>query len=292
MAKSDESNTGKARSARDDAQLSPARQPPGEEPNIAQASDLASEPESAAAPPTALSITSHRELIGKRAAMVAALTAEPDRARLLFANPALAFREAGVKLSPAVANHIMHVLQQPPRVRARREELTAMLKRALGSAPRPSDPKWLAETLFGKLRLHPLQTSRRAPQYMPVIPADAIERLRALLPKPDRRLPARPVAPNPVVPVWRLDLDAQVPTLPRARRHPKTVSLPELWFYLPVHELVHPLLELGILEVSVMRTLPPDAFAKVRDREIPGGFIDWIDSVSFPRRRRKPGRRE
>jgi hypothetical protein len=66
------------------------------------------------------------------------------------------------------------------------------------------------------------------------------------------------------------------------------VSLPELWFYLGKHELVHPLLELGILQVSVMRVLTREEYAKVRDREIAPGFIGWIDTVEFPRQRKAP----
>lgn len=251
-------------------------------------SDVASPAGAGSAPSTPLSITSHRDLIGKRTAMVAALTSDPDRARLLFANPALAFREAGVTLSPAIANHITHAIQQPPRVRTRREELTAMLTKALGEAPRPSDPEWTATTLFDSLKVAPLQVAGHEPAYIPAVPADSLDRLRGLLPQGDR-VAARPVpASTAPVPVWRLDLEAAVPQLPRARRRPRKVSLPELWFYLGKHELVHPLLELGILQVSVMRVLTREEYAKVRDREIAPGFIGWIDTVEFPRQRKAP----
>jgi hypothetical protein len=220
--------------------------------------------------------------------MVAALTSDPDRARLLFANPALAFREAGVTLSPAIANHITHAIQQPPRVRTRREELTAQLTKALGEAPKPSDPAWTAKTLFDTLKVAPLEVAGQAPTYLPVIPADALDRLRALLPQ-GNRVAARPTRASAApVPVWRLDLEAAVPDLPQAGNRPKTVSLPELWFYLGNHELVHPLLELGILQVSVLRVLTREEFAKVRDREITPGFIGWINAVEFPRQRKAP----
>ncbi len=249
-----------------------------------------SRPAPPAAGPPALKITTHRALVGERTTIIAALAADPRSARMLAANPALALRAVGVQLSPAIADHILHAVQQPAEVRSRRAELAAALTKDLGVAPHPSDPARLAEILFGALHLHPLATAGRQPTYVPTIPEASQDRLRALLPNPDRRLPARtaPTAPSTrPPPVWRLDPGAPVPALPRARFRPKRVTLPELWFYLPSHELVRPLLELGILEVSVMPVLPPDAFAKVRDGGQTGGLTDWIQSVTFPRGSRK-----
>ena len=258
-----------------------------------------SRPAPPAAGPPALKITTHRALVGERTAIIAALAADPRSSRMLAANPALALRAVGVQLSPAIADHILHAVQQPAEVRSRRAELITALTKDLGTAPHPSDPARLAEILFGALHLHPLATAGRQPTYLPAIPAASQDRLRALLPTPDHRLPARsvptppteptapPAPPTRPPPVWRLDLDAPVPPLPRARSRPKQVTLPELWFYLPSHELVRPLLELGILEVSVMPVLPPGAFAKVRDGGQTGGLTDWIESVTFPRGSRK-----
>jgi len=224
--------------------------------------------------------------------MVKALTSDLDRGRLLFANPALAFKDAGVQLSPAVADHILHTLRHSPETRTRREQLTALLKEQLGVAPHPSDGKWLAGTLFERLGLGPLRTFGHQPAYLPAIPADAEEQLRGLLPPSSRpRLPARAVRARRQA-LWRLDLDTEVPTLPATKRVPKQVTLEELWFYLGRHELVRPLLELGIIERSTMPVLGATAFRRVKAGEPTNGFVDWIDDVSFPSgrapRRRQP----
>lgn len=252
--------------------------------------------DAAPAQPT-LRIDSHRSLVARRKTLIAALTEDPARGRLLFANAALAFKEAGIDLAPDIAKHVLHTVRQSTKATTRRAQLTAQLRKALGVVPHPSDPEWLADTLFGRLEVTPLATRNHEPTYVPAIPEEIEERLRALLvPSSRPRLPARTGgSAHRTPPPWRLDLDADLPTLRQARQRPRTVSLPQLWFYLAKHPLVRPLLELGILEVSVLPTLTPTQFRAVKAGRPTGGFIDWVDSVAFndpstnrPARRARP----
>ena len=242
------------------------------------------------ATPPRITIDSHRLLAAKRKTIVDALVTDPDRGRLLFANASLAFKEAGVDLSPEIADHVLHTLRQSAAATTRRERLTAQLKKALGVVPHPSDPAWLASTLFDRLELTPLATTGHDAAYQPAIPPEVEDRLRTHLPPASRpRLPARGSTTPRKIP-WRLDLDADVPALPSARKAPSTVALDELWFYLDAHELVRPLLELGILEVSVLPTLTRTQYEAVKAGKPTGGFLDWVDSVTFPEERVRPSR--
>lgn len=203
---------------------------------------------------------------------------------MLFANASLAFKDAGVDLSPAISNHLLHTVRQSKSATTQRERLTEQLQKALGEKPRPSDPGWLATTVFTKLKVKALDTAGHEPTYEPSIPEVVQERLRKhLAPASRPRLPARtsgqPAAP-PVL--FRLDLDAPVPQLDPAKKTPKALPLPQLWFYLGAHDLVRPLLELGILEVSVMATLTREQYEQVRAGRKTGGFLDWVNTVSFP----------
>jgi hypothetical protein len=242
------------------------------------------------ATPQRLTIDSHRLLAARRKAIIDALVTDPDRGRLLFANASLAFKDAGVNLSPEIADHVLHTVRQSAAATTRRERLTAQLKKALGVVPHPSDPSWLATTLFRTLELTPLATKGHDAVYQPPIPTDIEDRLRGHLPPASRpRLPARGTTTPRKIP-WRLNLAADVPELPAARRAPTKVSLDELWFYLGAHQLVRPLLELGILEVSVLPTLTRAQYEAVKAGGPTGGFLDWVDSVTFPEERVRPAR--
>lgn len=232
-----------------------------------------------------LRIDSHRLLIAKRKAIIDALVADPERGKLLFANAALAFKDSGVDLSPAISNHVLHTVRQSPEATTRREKLTEQLRAALGSVPKPSDPEWLAKTLFTKLQVTPLATKGHEPTYRPAIPVEVQQRLRRhLAPSSRPRVPVTSTATQPTPPPWRLDLDAEVPSLKPASKAPKTVTVETLWFYLGAHELVRPLLELAIIERSVLPTLTREQYEKVKSGKPTGGFIDWVDTVSFPDR--------
>ena len=237
----------------------------------------------AAGATAAIRIDSHRLLIASRKKIIAALVEDPDRAKLLFANAALAFKDSGVELSPAMSNHVLHTVRQSAAATTRREQLVAQLREALGVVPKPSDPQWLATTLFTRLKVTPVDPTGHDPVYQPAIPLEIQERLRTrLAPRSRPRLPARTSASvSPPPPPWRLDLSATVPVLPRARVAPKAVTVEGLWFYLDAHELVRPLLELAVLEVSVAPTLTREQYDAVKAGKPTGGFLDWIDTVTF-----------
>jgi hypothetical protein len=238
-----------------------------------------------------LKIDSHRALLAKRKDIIGALVADPTRAKLLFANASLAFKDSGVELSPAISNHVLHTVRQSKAATTRREQLTAQLREALGVVPKPSDASWLAKTLFTTLKLTPLDTKGHQPTYQPSIPLPVQEKLRThLVPSTRPRLPARKSSTEAKELPWRLDLDADVPSLGKARAAPKSVSLEDLWFYLDSHEVIRPLLELGILERSVLPTLTREQYEAVKAGRPTGGFIDWIDTVTFPEDRIRPQR--
>ncbi len=241
---------------------------------------------------TALKIDSHRLLLAKRSAIIDALVEDPDRGKLLFANAALAFKDSGVQLSPAISNHVLHTVRQSAAATTRREQLTTQLRDALGVVPKPSDTEWLAKTLFTKLKVAPLVTRGHQRVYQPAVPVDIQAKLRThLAPSTRPRLAARGTAAAPTPPPWRLDLDAKLPKLNEARSTPKALTLEDLWFYLDSHELVRPILELAILERSVMPTLTREQYDAVKAGKPTGGFIDWIDSVTFPDERLRPARK-
>ena len=194
-----------------------------------------------------------------------------------------------MQLSAGISNHVLHTIRQSAAAATRREQVAAELREALGVVPHPSDPQWLARTLFTNLKLTPLATMGHQPVYHPAIPLATQEKLRAHLPPRTRpRVPARTSSSAQKQLPWRLDLDADVPQLGKARSAPKKVTLQDLWFYLNAHEFVKPLLQLGILEVSVMPTLTREQYDAVKAGEPAGGFLDWIETVTFPEERIRP----
>jgi hypothetical protein len=231
-------------------------------------------------------VRTESDLIRQRTAMVRALTVRPEVARLLLANPVLAFRDVGVTISPAVATHILHAVRHPASVRAERQLLTDELRAALTAAPRPTDPEWLATALFTQLKVTPLVTKGRQPTYLAAIPADARLRLHALLPRRRRhRLPTGPDTGATATrrqPLRRLDLDAPVVECPVARTAPTRVSLEQLWFYRGAHDLVRPLLRLGIIEHNALPLLGAAAYRKARSGERPYDLLRWIDHIGWP----------
>ncbi len=236
-------------------------------------------------------VNSHRDLVRQRKAMIEALSQRPDLLPLLLANPVLAFRDAGVTMSAEVANHVLHSVRHAPAVRVEREQLTAQLREALGVVPHPSDPEWLAQTLFTRLKVRPLVTRGMEPAYVPAIPDDARERLEALLPKRHRRelapLPDQVSRPQAL---RRLDLDAPLVECKPARAGPKRLSLEQLWFYRGSHELVRPLLRLGIIERNALPILSASAYRDLKAGRRENDLVRWISGVSWPaeKRRRRP----
>jgi hypothetical protein len=247
-----------------------------------KASGSGEPPKEIPAEPAPIVVNSHRSLLAKREAMVAALQARPELLPLLAANPVLAFRDAGVTISPEVATHVLHALQYPPAVREERDRLVEELQVALGEAPRPRDATWLAGTVFDKLEVPPLETRGRQPVYVSAIPDDARERLQTLLPnRPRVPLPPRPGHHQPQ-PLRRLDLDAPLVEVPKAARRPKTLSLEALWFYRGAHRLIPSLLRLGVIESGGLPFLGPEGYRKAKSGESPNPLVGWVEGVQFP----------
>jgi hypothetical protein len=241
------------------------------------------------AKPAPIVVDSHRALLLKRDAMVAAIAAHPELLPLLAANPVLAFRDAGVKISPDIATHVLHALQYPPAVREERDRLIKQLRKPLGGVPRPRDPTWLADVVFGRLKVSPLQTSGHSPTYVSATPDDARKRIEALLPKRPRvEVPPLPEGSKARQPIRRLDLDAPTVDLPVAARRPKTLTLEALWFYRGSHELVTPLLRLGVIESSGLPFLGADSYRKLKSGERPNALVSWVQQVQFPPPKKRP----
>jgi hypothetical protein len=244
------------------------------------------------APPTfeKITIDTHRGLITKQAKIFKRFNDNPELSRLLFVNPVLAFREAGIELSTEIAQHVMHTLQHTPEVRTRRQELEDKLTAELGEPPQPTNPAWLSKTLFEKLKLQPLDTRGRQPTYEPPLNEEVLKRLQALRPKPRHPIPPKegPGAGSFIrLHTWRssirrMDLDAPLPDLKPAKQAPKTVSLETLYFYKDSSPLVRDLLELGQIQKRGLLFQSTSNFRKVVAGEKRNAFHSWIKSVTFP----------
>jgi len=231
-------------------------------------------------------------LVRHRKAIANRLQAHPEAARLLIVNPVLAFADAGIKLAPAVANHVLHAIQYPPEVRAERTRLEHELRRMLGRAPRPTHPHWLAETVFDQLGVAPVVIGQATPVYRPAFDAATIARLESLL--PTRGVVTVPgpapttAGPSPLSfdprSLGLLDLDAPVPELPPAERAPEELALLDLWFYKDRGPALRPLLELGIVINSGVAIYTSSQYRKIRDGQTQGELASWIRVVNVPSR--------
>jgi hypothetical protein len=243
-----------------------------------------------AIPAERLVIAEERGLIRHRKAITSRLQAHPDAMRMLILNPVLAFREAGIDLTPAVANHVLHAIQYPHEVRAERDRLEAELKATLGRPARPTDPKWLAQTVFGPLGITPVDHGDAEPVYRSSFDAESITRLQALLPTrgvvtvpAPNATPSNPT-PLPFQPrtVQLLDLDALVPPLPAAPTAPAELSLVDLWFYKDASPSVRSLLSLGIIISSGVAIYSSSQYRKIRDGDTTSEILSWITAVKVP----------
>jgi hypothetical protein len=195
------------------------------------------------APGENLVIDHERGLITQGRAIIDRLRANPQAMRMLIVNPVLALADAGIKLTPSVANHVLHAVQYPPEVRAERTRLQQELKDLLGRSPQPTDPGWLADVVFGQLHVRPLDVDGAAPVYRSSLDSETVARLVALLPTRGvvtlEPVPAGASAPAPIPApssfeprsLRLLDLDAPVPALPPAVTTPTELTLVDLWFY-------------------------------------------------------------
>jgi hypothetical protein len=243
-----------------------------------------------------LRIDEQRGLIEHRKAIAARLQAHPGAIRMLIINPVMAFKDAGIELSPAVANHVLHAIQYPPEVRAERTRLESELKATLGKTAEPTDPTWLAVTVFGQLGVTPLDIGDAQPAYRSSFTAEELAALGSLL--PTRGVVTLPAPdPTPVISgvapvamsfepktVQLLDLDAPVPAFPPAASAPSELSLTDLWFYKDAASVLRPLLSLGIIISSGVAIYSSSQYRKIRDGEAQSELLMWINAVQVPSR--------
>jgi hypothetical protein len=241
-----------------------------------------------------LVIDDERGLITQGRAIIDRLRANPQSMRMLIINPVMAFADAGIKLTPSVANHVLHAVQYPPDVRAERTRLEQELKELLGRSPRPADSRWLADTVFGQLRVRPLDVDGASPVYRPSLDAETVARLVALLPtrgvvtvEPTAEGASAPApAPAPLSFEPRslrlLDLEAPVPAFPPAATTPTELTLVDLWFYKDSGPGLRQLLDLGILINSGVAIYPASEYRKIRDGQAQGELLSWISAVRIP----------
>lgn len=236
-----------------------------------------------------IKLTSHKQLISDQAELFRRFNSNPELSTLLFINPVMAFREVGVTMTPEIAHHVLHTIQHPPHMRRQRDALEASLKEELGEMPQPNEPEWLATTLFEKLEVTPLKTRGYRPAYKSELSDEVVEKLQAMRPKKRKRpltrtrgggmrLRVRTTRPA----VRRMDLDAPLPELERAKRPPKTMSLETLYFYKDSHPVARQLLELGIIERRSFPIHSGDSYRRIKSGERQNAFRSWIRAVRFP----------
>ncbi len=220
------------------------------------------------------------------------LNARPELAAMLFINPVLAMKEAGVKLSRPVTHHILSRLRHRPAMRERREKLEARLREALGEVPRPNNPAWLSQTLFEKLQLPPLDTRNLTPRYKPAHDADTEKRLQALRPRRTHRYPRLSSRPQhtgqlsmqavPPPSARRLDLAADIPRPGPARHPPKRLSLEALYFYKDSNPIARDLLELAIIQRRGLRLHSRYSYRLIKEGKRRNVFRRWFRKVTLP----------
>ena len=243
----------------------------------------------AAIPRDPISIKDHRVLATAQTAIAERINADPDFSVMLLINPVVALEEMGVKLSPQVRSHILHVLQHPASMRSRRDELEQKLTSVLGEAPRPNDEEWTAGFLFVTRKLKPLAIADAKPVFKAPLNADIIRNIDRLRPPASKRYPQPrllAVKSSAGIRPWqeavrRLDLDAPAPALPPADRAPDKVPLEDLWFYKDLDPVVHDVLELGVIQRRSFPFLSPDRFRKILDGTEQNAFRSWIRAVRF-----------
>jgi len=219
------------------------------------------------------------------------LNAKPGLAAMLFINPVLTMKEAGVKFSRPVVHHILSRLRHRPAMRERREELEARLTEVLCEVPRPNNSAWLSRTLFEKLHLPPLDTGDLTPSYKSVHDPVVEKRLQALRPKRTHRyshLPSRPrhtgrVRMQAMPPsIRRMDLGATVPELKPAKRTPKRLSLEDLYFYKDSSPVARDLLELAIIQRRGLRLHSRYSYRLIKEGKRRNVFRRWFRKVTLP----------
>ena len=238
-----------------------------------------------------VNITTHRELAGAVRQVAARIAADPEFSPMFAVNPVMTLERYGFKLTPELQEHVAHSIRHPPKILARRKHLEASLTAALGQPPRPQDSAWLADVVFHRFGIPPLDTSGARPAYEPSPHEVMLARLAAL--RPPRARALRPVRKGGIVssigvaatrtPNLLFDLGATVPALPPAAAAPRSLSVDEAWFYKDLNHQVRDLVELGGIMRTGLAFMLPDHFRKIANGEMPNGFRTWFRSIRFPK---------
>lgn len=235
-----------------------------------------------------ITITTHRELVVMAKTLAKRLGDDPDFSVMLLANPVLALREYGVKLTPELEHHVLTTLRHPPKLRTRREELEASLEKALGEVPKPTDPAWLARLVFEKREIEPREISGQEPVYKPALNAGTIANIRGRLPAATSRYPGirrikvvhrMGVAPSRPT-LRRIDLDAPLPDLRPAKKPPSELTIEQGWFYKD-DAIVRDAVELGII---IRRGFPfktPAEFRELAEGKKADAFRTFVRAVGI-----------
>jgi hypothetical protein len=106
-----------------------------------------------------IAIESEHDLRQNIRAICRRFNEDPALSRLLLVNPILAFEDAGVKLSPAMREHVTNALRFPPKLREKIARLEGELKQELATrglpAELPLDERRRAELAFRVLGVQP-----------------------------------------------------------------------------------------------------------------------------------------
>lgn len=236
-----------------------------------------------------ITIGSHDELATSYGEVARRFNENPELSSLLLINPVLAFKEVNVLVSTEISRHILHAIQHPPVLKQRREALENSLRESLLETPQPNNPVWVAELLFTKLKMKPLNTSGQAPVYKPPINIEGIAALQALRPQPRQKNKVTVTQKGTSrvhVREWnaatrRMDLDAPLGQMSAADTAPVEITLNELFFYKDQNPLLRDLLELGIIQRRAFPFHSGDSYRKIKNGEKTNAFRAWIRSVKF-----------
>ena len=236
-----------------------------------------------------ITITTHEELAAGYGEVARRFNENHALSSLLLINPVLAFKEVNVLVSTEISRHILHTMQHPPALKQRRETLENSLRESLQEAPQPNNPAWVAELLFTKLKITPLNISGQVPVYKPPINSEGIAAMQALRPQPRQKnqVPVKQQGTFRIrirewnAAVRRMDLEAPVGELPSADEAPSEITLEDLFFYKDQNPLLRDLLELGIIQRRAFPFHSGDSYRKIKNGEKPNAFRAWIRSVKF-----------
>lgn len=233
-----------------------------------------------------ITVNTERELLAMAKPLAKRIAADPAFSVMLLSNPVLALQRYGIRLTPRLRSHVLRALRFSRPLAARHDALLASLTEALGEAPRPGDPAWLAALAFERRGLEPRNIKGLTPCYRSEDPGGVLARLDASRPAATARYPQHrhiPVATRlgvaaPSPSVRRLDLDARLPPLERARKAPATLSLEEAWFYKD-DALVRDAVELGQIERRAFPFRTPAEFRAIERGERVDAFRAFIRAV-------------